>query len=389
MIFSKRIEYPFKINELSKLVDSTDKTKLLNLSESNPTKVGLIYDKNILLSFLKSENLTYDPNPKGIKEARETIIDYYKEKEIILSNEQIILTSGTSEAYSFIFKILCDPFDNILIPVPGYPLFDYLASLEMIRTKSYKLEYIHNVGWRIDFDSIISSIDNKTKAIVLINPNNPTGSYISDEEKIILIDLAKKYNLAIISDEVFFDYQIYEGSFSSFAGNNDCLTFVLSGISKILALPQMKLSWVVISGEKNQKDEAIGRLELISDTFLSVSIPIQNSLRAFFEFGNILKTQLIKRIKENYFTLKEYFENSPIRVLTTSGGWSTILELPRILSEEEWIKKLIIEENCLFYPGYLFDFEREAFCSLSLIIEKAILEKGIDSIIKILNKYQA
>ncbi len=389
MMFSDRIEYPFKTNELTKLIESVDKKKLINLSESNPTKAGLIHKKDILSCFSKKKNLKYEPDPKGIKEAREVIFDYYREKDIILSTDDIVITSGTSEAYSFIFKILCNPFDNILIPQPGYPLFDYLASLEMVKTKPYKLEYTHNIGWKIDFDFLISQIDEKTKAIVLINPNNPTGSYISEEEKKEIINIAKKYNLALISDEVFFDYNIDGKNYNSFAGNKECLTFVLSGISKILALPQMKLSWIVISGKEEIKKEAIERLELVSDTFLSVSIPIQNALKEFFKYGEKLKSKIISRVKENYFILQEYFNNSPVRVLNTSGGWSTILELPRIISEEEWIKRLLLEENCLVYPGYFFDFEREAFCSLSLIVEQNLLIKGIEKIMQIFQRNQS
>ncbi|MEJ5284485.1 MAG: pyridoxal phosphate-dependent aminotransferase [Brevinematia bacterium] len=389
MMFSDRIEYPFKINELTKLIESVDKKRLINLSESNPTKAGLIHKKDILSCFSKTRNLKYEPDPKGIKEARKVICDYYREKDIILSIDDIVITSGTSEAYSFIFKILCNPFDNILIPQPGYPLFDYLASLEMVKTKPYKLEYTHNIGWKIDFDFLISQIDEKTKAIVLINPNNPTGSYISEEEKKEIINIAKKYNLALISDEVFFDYNIDGKNYNSFAGDKECLTFVLSGISKILALPQMKLSWIVISGKEEIKKEAIERLELVSDTFLSVSIPIQNSLKEFFKYGEKLKSKIINRVKENYFILQEYFNNSPVRVLKTSGGWSTILELPKIISEEEWIKRLLLEENCLVYPGYFFDFEREAFCSLSLIVEKNLLIKGIEKIMQIFYRHQS
>lgn len=389
MMFSDRIEYPFKTNELTKLIESIGKKKLLNLSESNPTKTNLVYDNDILSCFLKKENLKYEPDPKGIKNARNIVVDYYKEKDLSLSPEEIILTSGTSEAYSFIFKILCNPFDNILIPQPGYPLFEYLASLEMVKTKPYKLEYTHNIGWKIDFDFLASQIDEKTKAIVLINPNNPTGSYISDEEKREIINIAKKHNLALISDEVFFDYNIDDKIYNSFAGNKECLTFVLSGISKILALPQMKLSWIIISGEERIKQEAIERLELVSDTFLSVSIPIQNSLKEFFKYGEKLKSIIINRIKENYLILKEYFKDSPVRVLDTSGGWSTILELPRIISEEEWVNRLISEENCLVYPGYFFDFEREAFCSLSLIIEKNLLIKGLEKIMRIFYRHQS
>ncbi|MCX7820046.1 MAG: pyridoxal phosphate-dependent aminotransferase [Brevinematales bacterium] len=388
MIFSERIRYPFELNELSKLIEVKDKNNLINLAESNPTKAGIIYEHKILNYFFKNDNLKYYPDPKGIKEAREAVLDYYKLKGVFISLEDIFLTSGTSEAYSFIFKILCDPLDNILIPFPGYPLFDYLSSLELVKTKHYRLEYFHNSGWKIDFDSIVQSIDKKTKAIVLINPNNPTGSYVSDEDKRKIIDIAKKNDIAIIADEVFFDYNIDDKVYHSFAGNKDCLTFVLSGISKILALPQMKLSWIVVSGEEKIKREAIDRLELVSDTFLSVSIPIQNALKDFFLAGEIIKKNIIERIKENYLYIKECVKDSPIRLLDTSGGWSTVIELPRILSEEEWVKKLLMEENCLVYPGYFFDFEREAFCSISLIVEKDILIRGIKSIENILQKYQ-
>ncbi|MGC8765255.1 MAG: aminotransferase class I/II-fold pyridoxal phosphate-dependent enzyme, partial [Brevinematia bacterium] len=224
-MFSRRLNYPFVKNQLSEILDSKDKKSLLNLIESNPTKTGFSYNKKLLKYFLKDENLSYEPDPKGLKVARDCISVYYKERNICVDPEDIFVTPGTSEAYSYIFKILCDPHENILIPLPGYPLFEYLASLDVVNTKPYRLTYIHGAGWQIDFDSILNAIDERTKAIVLINPNNPTGSYILPEERKRIIEIAKTFKISIIVDEVFFDFNIDEKAERySFADEKEVLT---------------------------------------------------------------------------------------------------------------------------------------------------------------------
>ncbi len=385
MKFSNRIEYPIRENELSVIISEIGYNNIVNLVESNPTKCGIVYNEELFSSLWKKENLLYFPDPKGLKRARSIIVKYYKEKNIDIDEEQIVITSGTSEAYSFIFKILCNPDENILIPSPGYPLFDYLSKFELIRTKTYRLEYIHDKGWQIDVDSILNVIDENTKAILIINPNNPTGSYLSDREKEKIKEVAKEYNLSLIVDEVFFDFNIDSSEYKSFANERDCLTFVLSGISKILALPQMKLSWIVVCGEEKSKNEALERLELISDNYLSVSIPIQNALGDFFSYGKEIKKLILSRIKENYKIIKEILDGH-FRVLTTSGGWNTIIELPKIISEDEWVKKLLVQKKCLTYPGYFFDFEKEAFITISLIIEKEKLIYGLEKIVEVFNE---
>ena len=260
-------------------------------------------------------------------------------------------------------------------------MFDYIASLELVDLKNYHLEYLHGYGWKIDFDSLQKNIDERTKAIVLINPNNPTGSYISKAEREMLVKIANEFNLALISDEVFFDFTLEECKRFSFAYENKALTFTLSGISKILALPQMKLAWLTVNGKEDLKNEAIERLEVISDTFLSASTPVQNALPCFLEKGKIITEKIKKRIRKNYKLLKNYLEGSPIRILTAKGGWNAILEMPSIFSEEKWVKKLLIEKDVLVYPGYFFDFEKEAYLIISLIVKENFLSEGIKKIL--------
>ena len=386
-MFSKRLNYPFYENELSELLKKVELGRVLNFIESNPTKVSLPYPEELTAVFVDRENLFYNPDPKGLKKAREVILKYYQDRKLSIDIKQIYISSGTSEAYSYIFKLLCDPEDNILIPNPGYPLFDYLASLECIRTKPYRLEYVHGRGWFIDFDDIKRNIDGFTKAIVVINPNNPTGSYVRHEEKEKLVEIAKRYNISLISDEVFYDFKLNRGSFPSFASESRVLCFTLSGISKILGLPQMKLSWIIVNGPESYKEEACEKLEVISDTFLSVSIPVQNGLEKLFSCCKVVTESIKFRIKQNYEFIKSALAKTPLRVLDTEGGWNAIIELPRVISEREWVEKLLLEKNTLVYPGYFFDFEKEAYIVVSLIVEGKKTEKGIENILSLYEKY--
>jgi len=395
-MLSNRLSWEIRQNPLLELYNRliSSGVDVINLSESNPTLAGLDYNKErIEKALLSSENFIYRPDPRGLLRAREAVCAYYQGKGISIKIENIFLTASTSEAYSFLFKLLCSPGDSVLIPKPGYPLFEYLSSLEGIETIFYRLEYVSNSGWEIDFHSMERAYRKNTKAIILINPNNPTGSYIKPQEMKNIIEFCRKKNLALIVDEVFIDFILEEKKelINSFAGAatvgiDDVLIFTLSGISKILGLPQMKLGWIITRGPEDILEKVLKNLEIISDTYLSVSTPIQNALPEIMSLRSSFQEKFINRLKSSLNFIKESFKNSPFQPLKAGGGWTLILEVPKIISEEEWALRLLEEENCFTYPGYFFDFEKEAFLSISLILQPEKLKEGINRIKRIFKK---
>jgi alanine-synthesizing transaminase len=263
------------------------------------------------------------------------------------------------------------------VPRPGYPLFDYLARLESVQARPYRLEYRHPAGWSIDLDSVASALSTeRVRALVLINPNNPTGSYISRRERGALIELCARHEVAIIADEVFFDFPVEGGEGESFFGEDRVLTFVLDGLSKFAGLPQFKLGWICISGPPGEVVEAGGRLELIADTYLSAGTPAMNALPILLAEADHFRHSLGERSTANLSRLRAILEgpDSPHRVLRCQGGWTALIESPRFESEEELALGLLGEKGLWSQPGYFFDMEREAFFSASLILPPALLE---------------
>jgi aspartate/methionine/tyrosine aminotransferase len=344
---------------------------ILDLTESNPTAAGFAYPSDRILAALADPRaLTYQPAAAGLPSARAAVSeDYYSGR---VDPGRILLTASTSEAYAFVFKLLADPGDEVLVPRPSYPLFDFLAALDAVRVVQYPLAY-HNT-WTIDFEALARSITPRTRAIVLVNPNNPTGSFLKQSELGPLIALAREHNLAIISDEVFSDYVLHPGPnlVHSLTGITDVLTFCLSGLSKVAGLPQVKLGWIVAT------EQAFGHLELIADTYLSVSAPVQLAAPALLGLRAQLQKQILARVRANRaFLVSQIGPASPWRLLETEGGWYAILETPRIQSEEEWVLSLLANDGVLVQPGFFFDFEREAFLVLSLLTPENVFEEGV------------
>jgi hypothetical protein len=351
--------------------------------------VGLLEegsDQAKLELFLDPDNLRYEPDPQGLLRAREALALTYKAVPGSghPAPEDLFLCASTSEAYAWLFKLLCDPGDAVLVPKPGYPLFDYLAGLEAVEGRPYRLEYAHPAGWRIDLDSVEAALAaGRAKALVLINPNNPTGSYVRVDERKALAALCAEYGCAIIADEVFFGFPVEEeaagndGS-SSFVGEEGVLTFVLDGLSKRLGLPQMKLGWIAASGPEKELSEAKGRLEIIADSYLSAGTPIQNALPKLLETSEHFARRCCDRLGANIAALRSTLEypGSPHRVLRCRGGWTAIVESPRLFSEEELASILLREEGLWSLPGYFFDMEREAFFTVGLILQPELLERG-------------
>jgi hypothetical protein len=383
--FSARLPWPAPPNALSLLRSELKAvgTDILDFSESNPTKVLPIEgigDRAALFSLLDdAANIGYEPDPRGLSLARIALA-----ARIGLDPEFIFLSASTSEAYGWLFKLLCDPGDAILVPRPGYPLFDYLAGLESVEIRPYRLEYSHPAGWRIDCDSIEAAVaDGRVRALVLINPNNPTGSFIGADERASILGIANRHGLALIADEVFLHFPLEEQLSvlgpRSFAGEDSVLTFVLDGLSKMLGLPQLKLGWIAASGPPAQLAEAMDRLEIIADSYLSVGSPVMNAIPGLLDGAGEFARNLGKRLGANLAELRRNLEmpGSPHRVLRCEGGWTALIESPRYASEEDLARGLLLDEGLWSQPGYFFDMEREAFFSAGLILPPALFGEGM------------
>jgi len=383
-MFSKRLNIEYEPNELSLLYNlkKNHGERIFDLTSSNPTKSNFKYDKHIIKHFIDERSLVYEPDPKGLLTAREEVANYYSEVGKEVQVEDIFIVPSTSEAYSYLFKLLLDAEDEVLIPQPCYPLFEFLTKLDLGNVVYYPMVYDYRDGWSPDFVMLEKKISPKTKAIVIINPNNPTGSYIRENDYENFNSLSEKYNIALIVDEVFSDFEIEAGenTLKSVAGCKSNLTFVLNGFSKMLALPQMKFGWILIQGEKKLKEEAVKRLEVIADTYLSVATPIQYAAKRLFETREKIQQEVLGRIKENYNLLKTKFLLNPdIKVLNCQGGWNAILNFENMLvPEDEFVLRLLDKKNVLIHPGYYYDFFSEGYAVISLLTDTDVMKKAID-----------
>jgi aspartate/methionine/tyrosine aminotransferase len=288
------------------------------------------------------------------------------------------LTTSTSESYGFLFKLLCDPGDEVLVPRPSYPLFEFLATLESVRVLQYPLRYYGD--WSIDFEALERLLTERSRAVVLVNPNNPTGSFLKRNELERLVAICRERELAIISDEVFADYAFAEDSrrVNSLTGVDGALTFCLSGLSKVSALPQMKLGWIAVNGPGELRNLAFERLELIADTYLSVSAPGQHALSAMLDARIPVQAQMRARLRSNLEFLRNRICGSAARLLDVEGGWYASLRIPRVKSEEEWVLDLLDRCDLLVQPGYFYDFDSEAYLVLSLLTREDVFQAGVE-----------
>ncbi len=353
-MFSNRMHWSLERNRISQLLESR-RTPILDLTESNPTTAGIVYPADLLQAF--AEGLRYAPSAAGLESARAAIGTPV---------DRTILTASTSEAYSYLFKLLCDPGDEILVPRPSYPLFEFLAGLESVKVRQYPLFY--QDAWHIDLHALKYQVTPRTKAIVLVNPNNPTGSFLKRAELAELTQLG----LPIISDEVFSEYALTEDPerITTLSDTASVLTFSLSGLSKLCGMPQMKLGWMVINGPNAQRADALTRLELIADTFLSVGTPVQHALPRLLEAGVHVRRQIQQRTQNNLQLVRG-------QALHVEGGWYVILRVPRVRTEEEWVLHLLQHYDLLVQPGYFYDFESEAFLVLSLLTPEPVFQEGL------------
>ncbi len=386
MKFSKRTEWPLVQNRLAQVLESKKKggVPLIDLTESNPTRCEFQYLNAELLKPLSNpKNLVYEPDPHGLMEARCVISAYYAQKNISIDPHQIFLTAGTSEAYSFLFRLLCDPGDQVLVPRPSYPLLEYLSDLNDVKTVFYDLG--HQSAWRMEKKSFPKSFF-KTKAVVVVNPNNPTGNFVTQDERSFISARCAKNRCAIISDEVFFDFPWEEPPCerTSFAGCVDALSFTLSGVSKILGLPQMKLGWIVVNGPAKEKEEAIQRLEVIADTYLSVNTPVQHALAGWFQNYGPTSREILERCRLNLVNLKrELAQNDGIRLLGGEGGWYAVLSLDGTAPDDRLANRLLEEYHVLIHPGYFFNGEGGREIVLSLLLPPSVFHEGVERLLKV------
>lgn len=381
--FSDRFEFIPGENDIYSLLGSFKRSgqDWIDLTISNPTKVGLVYPREAILHSLeKPESMEYDPDPKGTINARRSVASYYKEKGHIISEEDVFLTSSSSEAYSYLIKLFCSPGEEVLIPSPGYPLFEFLSLMDGVEFNSYKLD--QNEDWKIDFKDLNSKITNNTKILFLVSPNNPTGNLITSEEFEKLKIISKTKKIALVLDEVFSDYLHEENLKQIDFFHTDFPMFVVNGISKILALPQMKLSWIHVGGPTDWKKECKERLEIISDTYLSVGTPIQLALPELFQWRNMIQSQILRRIRRNLQVLENFHSSHPgIEYISPKGGWYAVLQSKAFLNDEEFCLRLLEKEKVLVHPGSMFGFEEDSgSIVISLISETEQFQSGLEKI---------
>ncbi|MHB8481611.1 MAG: pyridoxal phosphate-dependent aminotransferase [Nitrospiria bacterium] len=385
-MFSDRSNFNQKQNRLSQVLGQLKKSgrNIIDLTGSNPTLCQFDYPPDLLKIFLNPLNFKYDPSPGGGLQARKAVVENYHLQGVKLDPAQVFLTASTSEAYLYLFRLLFNVEDHLLIPRPGYPLIEFLSRLNDIRTDSFDLCY-EDLEWKIDFDSLARGIHSETRGILMVHPNNPTGSYANAEDQNRLISMAKKYCLPVIADEVFFDYVYPRDGVPprSFSENSKSLTFTLNGLSKMAGLPQMKLAWIVINGPKGEVREARRRLEVISDTYLSVNTPIQNALKDILNNKGFIQSQVMPRILSNrQFLIRQLKEVPGCICLNAEGGWYAVLKLPQIRRDDEWAVRLLEKEGVLVYPGHFFDFTWEACLILSLLPPEPLFKTGVERLVK-------
>ena len=362
-------------------------TNIVDLTVSNPTRVGIRYHDQVILDALANPAaMDYDPQAKGLREAREAVAAYYREQPQIsgFDPEHLILTTSTSEGYSFVFRLLCNAGDELLVPKPSYPLFEFLADLEDVRLAPYPLLYDH--GWQIDFHSLEKAVTSRTRGVVVVHPNNPTGSYVQAHELRWLNEFCGNRELALIADEVFLDYAHDKKKRLSFAQNRDILTFTLSGLSKICGLPQMKVAWVAVNGPEAKVMAALARLEIISDTYLSMNAPIQWATPALLKQRSSIQKQLHERTGSNLAELDRQLTGQRIcERLRVEGGWYAILRVPATRPDEDLAIELLRQKSVLVHPGHFYDFPSDGYLVLSLISTSAEFRDGIGRILEFLN----
>ncbi len=377
-MFAKRTNWNLAPNRLSEALAAhrTAGKPLLDLTVSNPTECGFEYDGSAVLGALSNPAvLSYEPNPRGLEPARRAVAGYYAERKDEVSIEDIFLTTSTSEAYSYVFRMLCNPGDELLIPSPSYPLFDFLADIQDVNLVRYPLLYDHE--WQIDFHALEQAITPRTRGVIVVHPNNPTGHFAKSADIAKLNSICSAREMAIIADEVFLDFPLGENRPASFAANRGAPTFTLSGLSKISGLPQMKAAWLIVGGLQEWKREALARLEVIADTYLSVNAPVQRAIPRFLEQRHAFQEQVISRVRRNLAELdRQLAMQKACSRLTVDGGWCVVLRVPATRSDEDLAIKLLTAQGVSVHPGHFYEFASDGYLVVSLITPERIFAEG-------------
>jgi alanine-synthesizing transaminase len=369
--FSSRFHWDAKPNRLAQILAKkhAEDASVIDLTQSNPTQAGFQYPLDVIRAFDDSSMLLYEPSPRGSLAAREAVSAYYANRGHDVSPDRILLTASTSEGYSYLFKLLTDPGDVVLVPRPSYPLFEYLAAMESLKVEQYPLRYDH--GWSI----AIAEIPAAARLLALVNPNNPTGSFVKRGE----LERLSGSGIPIVSDEVFSDYAFAPDPtrVATLVDCEDCLSFSMSGLSKIAGLPQMKLGWIVVNGPKDLQRDAMEKLEWIADTYLSVGAPVQCAAAKLLAFADQFQGLIRGRTAANLRFAKAYLAGTSANILDVEGGWYATIRMPHIRSEEDYAVDLLDRAGVLVQPGYFYDYESEAYLIVSLLAEEAQFREGI------------
>lgn len=381
-MFARRTHWSLAPNRLTQAIEAHRRSgrNLLDLTASNPTTIGLHYDaETILRALCDSRALTYEPVPNGLPSAREAVAGYYREIGSLVSPAQLILTTSTSEAYTFAFRLLCEPGDEVLVPTPSYPLFEFLADLQDVTLVPYPLLY--DYGWGVDLHSLQQRLTPRARAVIVVHPNNPTGSYVKPQEMAQLGQLCGARGMAVIADEVFLDYSLGQRQ-ASFTSQDACLTLTTSGLSKISGLPQMKVAWLAVSGPGSLRNDALARLEVIADTYLSMNAPIQHAIPAMLAERHSIQRQLQARVHANLAELDGQLASQQlVSRLASEGGWYALLRVPATRSDEELAVDLIAHHDLLVQPGHFYDFPASGYLVISLITPEPTFATGLSRLL--------
>jgi len=385
-MFADRTRWNLAPNRLSEALARRRAAGLpvLDLTVSNPTECGFEFEaKAILNALAHPAALTYAPNPRGMLPARQAVAEYYAGHGATVRPEDIVLTTSTSEAYSFVFRLLCNPGEAVLVPAPSYPLFEFLADLCDVHLARYPLIYDH--GWQIDFHALERALTAATRAIVVVHPNNPTGHFTRAAEAERLSALSAERGLALVADEVFFDFPLVQEKPRTFAADSRALTFTLSGLSKICGLPQMKAAWVVTRGPEEEKARALDRLEVIADTYLSMNAPVQLAMPALLGLREGFERQVLSRLRRNLAELdRQLAAQRACSRLNCEGGWYAVLRVPATRTDEELAVELLDTRGVYVHPGHFFDFPANGFVVVSLLTPENCLAEGLRMLLALL-----
>jgi alanine-synthesizing transaminase len=384
-MFAKRTNWNLEMNRLGAALAAhrVAGKPLIDLTASNPTECGFKYDEEAILSALRNPAaLKYEPNPRGLAVARNAVAQYYVERGAAVSVDDIHLTTSTSEAYSYVFRTLCNPDDEVLIPEPSYPLFDFLADIQDVRLVRYPLVY--DYGWQIDFHALEQAITPRTRGVIVVHPNNPTGHYLKPQEMRKLNEVCAARKIAIIADEVFLDFALGDKRHPTFAGSSGALTFTMSGLSKICGLPQMKAAWLVVSGPEPFRSQASERLEVIADTYLSMSAPIQWAMPMLLGERAAFQEQLMARVSGNLAELdRQLAGQKACSRLEVEGGWNAVVRVPAARTDEELALELLTAKGVYVHPGHFYDFPSKGFVVVSLILRERDFSKGLVELLRL------